>query len=397
VQPPAPPPPRVAFVNGGILGLAGYAEWLRNAFPDGSEIHAEHFILTQALTPSERVIRRVLCQRFWPDPAGYANLDLARFRQEFHAGFQTRRRLVARGLANFDVLHFHRQATAYASLDLMERVPSIVSIDCTQRCVMQDLTGRLERATLSLNLRRDRRIFRRAAAIVSTSEWAARQVRADDPAIDVPIHVLCPPVALERFDPAWPEERLKRAHDGAPPQLLFMGGDFPRKGGYDLLDAWVAGEFHRRAALTIVSDWPIEGNVPDGVHVVRGVQRLTQEWLSVWRSADIFVMPTRNEAFGLVYQEAAAAGIPAIGSALNAVPEIIDHERTGLIVRPRDRAGLIAALERLIASPALRHQMGRASRAAVARVASPEAHRGALMAVIHAVRDAGPPAKRHTS
>jgi glycosyltransferase involved in cell wall biosynthesis len=397
VQPTDSALPRVAFVNGGILGLAGYADWLRHTFPDGSEIHAEHFVLTEALTPSERIIRRALCQRLWPDPAGYTNLDLARFRQEFHAGLQTRRRLVAHGLAQFDVLHFHRQATAYASLDLMERLPSIVSIDCTQRCAAQDLTGRLERATLGLNARRDRRIFRRAAAIVSTSHWAAEEVRADDPSIDVPIHVLYPPVALEPFDAGWADERLLRAKAGAPPQLLFMGGDFPRKGGYDLLEAWAAGGFHRRAALTIVSDWPIAGTLPEGVRRVGGVRSLTADWLSLWRAADIFVMPTRNEAFGLVYQEAAAAGIPAIGTELNAVPEIIEHERTGLLVKPRDRAALMAALDRLIDAPIVRHEMGRAGRAAVERLASPQAHRRALVDLIYTVRAAGPPAKRPAS
>ena len=52
-------------------------------------------------------------------------------------------------------------------------------------------------------------------------------------------------------------------------------------------------------------------------------------------------MPTRNEAFGLVYQEAAAAGLPAIGSRLNAVPEIIADGDTGLLVTPggHPRAG----------------------------------------------------------
>ena len=48
--------------------------------------------------------------------------------------------------------------------------------------------------------------------------------------------------------------------------------------------------------------------------------------------ADIFVMPTRNEAFGLVFQEAAAAGVPAIGTRQNAVPEIIVDGETGLLV-----------------------------------------------------------------
>jgi len=390
-------PPRVAFVNGGILGLGVYADWLRRTFPDDRDIHAEHFVLTEALTPGERAIRRVMCQRFWPDPDGYANFDLARFRQELHAGVQARRRLLARGLERFDVLHFHRQATAYASLDLMARLPSIVSIDCTQSCAMQSMSGRLERRTLGPNVRRDGEVFRRAAAIVTTSQWAERELRREYPDCDTPIHVLYPPVRMEAFDAAWIDQRYAHASQGAVPQLLFVGGDFPRKGGYDLLRAWTEGAFHSRAELCLVTDWPLVDPLPPGVRVVRGVRAYTPSWVALWRSADVFVLPTHNEAFGLVYQEAAAAGLPAIGSDLNAVPEIIRRDRTGLLVKPGDDAALIQAIERLIASPALRRDMGRAACAAVGQDAAPELHRRRLLDLIEAVRLAGPPARSRTS
>ena len=60
----------------------------------------------------------------------------------------------------------------------MARVPSIVSIDCTQTCVLQDATSALERWSLQFNVRRDGEILRRAAAIVATSRWTEREVRA---------------------------------------------------------------------------------------------------------------------------------------------------------------------------------------------------------------------------
>lgn len=100
-------------------------------------------------------------------------------------------------------------------------------------------------------------------------------------------------------------------------------------------------------------------------------------------------MPTRNEAFGLVYQEAAAAGLPAIGSQLNAIPEIIADGQTGLLVTPGDISELAAALERLIASPALREQLGRAARAKIEQDADPEVHRARLVALITQVSQHG--------
>jgi glycosyltransferase involved in cell wall biosynthesis len=372
--------PRVAFVNGGILGLTSYASWARRAFADGRDIHAEHIVLSEDLPVSERIVRRILCQRLWPDLPGSHNLDLARFRRELNAGLQARRRLLARGIDCFDVIHFHRQATAYAGLDLMTRVPSIVSIDCAQTCVLQDATSALERWSFQFNVRRDGAILRRAAAIVSTSQWTAQDLARLYPDCRTPVHVMPNPVRLDFFDRSWIDER--RSRGGARPQCLFIGGDFPRKGGFDLLEAWVRGDLARRADLILVTGWTLPSPLPPGVRVQTGILAHTPEWSAIWHAADLFVMPTRNEAFGLVYQEAAAAGLPTIGSRLNAIPEIIDDGRTGLLVTPGDVSGLVAALERLIASAELREQLGRAARAKIEQDADPDAHRAQLLALI---------------
>jgi starch synthase len=372
--------PRVAFVNGGILGLTSYANWVRQTFADSSDIHAEHFVLSEDPPVSERIVRRILCQKIWPDLPGSRNLDLARFRREMNSGLQARRRLLARGLNQFDVLHFHRQATAYASLDIMARVPSIVSIDCTQTCVVQDATSSLERWSYQFNVRRDGEILKRAAAIVSTSQWTARDVAHLYPACRAPVLVMPNPVQLGWFDSAWIDERRSRA--ASRPQVLFIGGDFPRKGGHDLLEAWTRGEFARRADLTLVTGWPLPSPLPPSVRVQTGIQAHTPEWTGVWRAADVFAMPTRNEAFGLVYQEAAAAGLPAIGSRLNAIPEIIEDGETGLLVTPGHVPELVAALDRLISSAELRERLGRAARAKVELDADPDDHRARLMALI---------------
>jgi glycosyltransferase involved in cell wall biosynthesis len=378
--------PRVAFVNGGILGLLSYAYWIRRAFADERDIHAEHFVLSENPPIPERIVRRILCLPLLPDVRGWRNADLARFRRELNAGLQARRRLRARGLEHFDVLHFHRQATAYASLDLMTRVPSIVSIDCTQTCVLQDATSALERWSFQYNVRRDGEILERAAAIVSTSHWAERDIHTLYPDCRTPIHVLPNPVTLDVFDAAWIDERRARAR--VRPECLFMGGDFVRKGGPDLLEAWTRGRFGDRADLHIVSDARVPSPLPPGVRHQVGVRGQTPEWIAAWRGADLFVMPTRNEAFGLVYQEAAAAGLPAIGSRLNAVPEIIDDGVTGILVPPGDVGAIASALDALIASAELRERLGRAARRKIAVDADPSAHRERLLALIRQV--AGP-------
>jgi glycosyltransferase involved in cell wall biosynthesis len=376
-------PPRVAFVNGGILGLSSYVAWLRAALAGRRDIVPEYIVLTEDLSIAERLRRRVLCQRFWPDPPRLHNLDLARYRRETHAGMLARDRL-RKCHGRFDVLHFHRQATAYGSLDLMRHTPAIISIDCTQSCVLQDMRGPLERWSVAPNVRSDGAVFSRAAAIVSTSHWAEHELRRMYPGCGTPIHVLPNPVSFEYFHRQWIVERAVRAAAGGLPRFLFVGGDFVRKGGYDLLDAWRAGGFAGRAELVLVTDWRV-GPLPPGVSQSRSIQGHTYPWAQAWRQADVFVMPTRNEAFGLVFQEAAAAGLPIVGTRINAIPEIVEDGVSGLLVPPRDRAALVAVMMRLLESSEARERMGRAARARIERDADPDHHRDRLLDLIYEV------------
>lgn len=378
------------FVNSGILGLRTFARFVDEAFVrTPGDIAATQVVLSDHLTTRDRVVRRLLCTRLWHDGwAGITNLDLLRWRAEWNAGLLARRRIdeLERAGRRFDVLHFHRQAAAYASLDRMRTTPSIVSIDCTQRPVVEAARTALERRTYRPNVRRDGRIFRAAKLIVCTSRWAAESLRIEYPDCDTEIAVMPDPVLFEMFDATWADARYARAQrePDARPRVLFVGGDFPRKGGFELLDAWRGGEFGKRAALDLVTGWELpDALLSAGIHVHRNVTAHSEKWRALWRDADLFVLPTRDEAFGLVFQEAAAAGLPAIGTRLNAIPELIDDGRTGLLVPPRDGDALIAALDHLLGSAELRRDMGTRARALVERTADPTVYRERLADAMH--------------
>ena len=308
---------RALFVNSGILGQATLVRFIQNAFADSPDgIRATQVVLTDRLTPAERVVRRLLCLRLWPDGlGGMRNLDLFRYRAEWNSGLLAARRirqLEASG-QRFDVLHFHRQASAYASVSRMRATPTIISIDCTQRCVLQAARSTLEASTYRPNAQRDGEIFRAARLIISTSRWAAACLREEYPDCATEIAVMPNPVEFDSFDPAWIQERYTRAAQtpGYKPRVLFMGGDFLRKGGEDLLSAWREGQLGPKASLDLVTSVPIEAErLPAGVRVHTGITAHSLEWRTLWREADLFVLPTRDEAFGLVYQEAGAAGLP---------------------------------------------------------------------------------------
>jgi starch synthase len=373
---------RALFVNSGILGHASVASLVRDAIERDPRIEATHVDMARPLGARERVRRAVLCAR----PFGATNLDLARWRSELHSGLLAAdriRALLEQEPRGFDVLHFHTQATAYASLGLMSTIPSIVSLDITQHLASLEVPPAL-RFTYRPNVVHDGAVFKRAAAIVSTSRWAADDLRRGYPGSAGKVTVLPYPVRLEHGDAAWIDERRRRA--GASAEFLFVGGDFPRKGGPELLRAWEEGTFSPPHRLTLVTDWPLDGRrIPAGVEVRRGVRPYTPVWRDVWRRADVFVMPARAEAFGMVYQEAAAAGVPAIATRINAVPEIVDDGVTGVLVPPGDSRALVEAMRALAASPDRRRALGASARSRMEAAATIDRYGAALAALVRRI------------
>ena len=382
--------PRVLFVNSGILGHRAVAALLEDV-SRLMDVSSEHINLSGELTLIDRIQRWILSRRFTPRTGAASNLDLRRWREELNVGLFAARRIAAARRANqFDVVHFHPQPTAYASLSLMKRQKAIVSIDATQQLASEETRSPLDRATYVPNMKHDGWVFRRARAIVSTSEWAARSLAANYPDCARKAHVLPYPVR-SCADASLVEARYARAElKHAPVRVLFMGGDFPRKGGLDLLDAWRSAAFGDRATLDLVTDWPIDArDVPPGARVIGGVAPNTPAWEEIWRDADLFVMPTRHEAFGMVFQEAAAAGVPVLATSVNAVPEIVRDGVTGVLVAPGDGRALVAALRTLVDSADLRRRMGAAALERMREEGSTERYARKLEGIIHSVMDAG--------
>jgi glycosyltransferase involved in cell wall biosynthesis len=87
-----------------------------------------------------------------------------------------------------------------------------------------------------------------------------------------------------------------------------------------------------------------------------------EELADRYRRCSLFVLPSGQEGFGIVFLEAMRYGKPCIGGAAGGTPEVIEDGVTGLLVPYGDVAALEAALVRLLESPELRRAMGRAGR-----------------------------------
>jgi glycosyltransferase involved in cell wall biosynthesis len=130
--------------------------------------------------------------------------------------------------------------------------------------------------------------------------------------------------------------------------ILFIGVDWYRKGGPDLIKAFqIVLTQHPDAILTIAGCSPkidipnceVAGYVPiDQIH-------------SYFRKASIFCMPTKIEPFGIVYIEAMAYLLPVVGTDVESISEFIENDKNGYLVKTGDIEGLANVLISLLNDP----------------------------------------------
>src|SRR5690606_21910776 len=147
----------------------------------------------------------------------------------------------------------------------------------------------------------------------------------------------------------------ERAVRAERPRLLFVGGDFERKGGNLLLDVF-RKHLRGRAELHVVTRDPVPAE--DGVHVRRGLQAGSEPLLELYRKASLFVLPTQGDCFSIASLEAMAMGLPVVVSDVGGISDIVEVERSGFLMPPRDGRALREALERLAGDGNLRQQLG---------------------------------------
>lgn len=145
--------------------------------------------------------------------------------------------------------------------------------------------------------------------------------------------------------------------------ILFVGGDFLRKGG-DLLLRTAAWEEFRHCRFHIVTK-SFAGTAGPNVEVYRGMQANSPELRALYAKADLFVLPTRADLSPAVLCEAMAFGIPVVATGVGGLDEIVEEGRTGFIVPVDDEEAFAARVRSLAASPELRERMGRAARTRV--------------------------------
>jgi glycosyltransferase involved in cell wall biosynthesis len=204
-----------------------------------------------------------------------------------------------------------------------------------------------------------RQAYRCAHAVVANSRAAAQQLQKEGLATDR-IHVVANGIDAARFAPRTAGRpvttvltvanlRKEKAHEvllGAAARLA------PR---HPQLKFLIAGDGPRYAELRALAQRL------DVEHQVRFLGH-TEDVPSLLAQADVFVLPSRSEAFPNGAIEAMAAGLPVIASRVGGLLDLIEDGRTGVLVPPDDSQALAAAIESMVVAPGHAAAIGSAAR-----------------------------------
>jgi glycosyltransferase involved in cell wall biosynthesis len=209
-------------------------------------------------------------------------------------------------------------------------------------------------------------VLKHSAAVTTVSGWLKDETQQIAP--DVNPTVAPMPVSTKLFFPG-------NSRDGQ--RLLFVGRLMPQKGVEHLLYALAA--MKTQASLDIVGDGPSRGALEGlarelGVATrVRWHGQLSQSELPrLYQSAAAVVVPSAEEGLGLVAVEALLCETPVVAFDSGGLRDVIQHDRTGLLVPPGDRTALARTLDDLLSRDGRGSDLGKAGRLYALSAFAPE-------------------------
>jgi glycosyltransferase involved in cell wall biosynthesis len=206
------------------------------------------------------------------------------------------------------------------------------------------------------------------------TERAVKQLMASADTRIIPMGV-----DLGDFSPARANDELRQRMGPEGSRILFLGRFAEKKGIPYLLRAMPTILRERpEATLSLVGFGPEEGAIRAEIEALGLGERCrlhgkaNRSEAAAWMaSADLYVGPSivtasgDTEGLGVVFLEALASGTPVVGSDVGGIPDIIEHERTGLLARPEDPEDIARQCLRLLTDQQLRERTLQGATAAI--------------------------------
>lgn len=370
-------PGAVLFVNENLGGHASMHLSLRESLPAVHPGLDARFIDV----PPAGYVRRALSAQL--PLLAPLDLDLHPFRFQL-AESEVARRLVRRACetARPDVLHVYTQSIALRSIDLLRAVPSVVSTDATFLQGAFHLPHRrptrYTSSAVQVAQRFERRVYAAATRLVAQSEWVADCLERAYGIARERIRVV--PFGLNDG----PEPR--RAVSEGLPEVTFVGATLQRKGGERLLRVF-REHLRDRCVLNLVTR---ETVAPEpGVRVISDFEPGDPRLPDLLARTSVFAFPTEMDNSPYCVLEAMRAGVAVVATRVGALPEMIEHGTSGLLVTHDDQ-DLAAAIGSLLDDPVRTAAMGRAARARFEAVYDARRTTRQLLDVLTEAREAFP-------
>ncbi|MET0658672.1 MAG: glycosyltransferase family 4 protein [Steroidobacteraceae bacterium] len=155
--------------------------------------------------------------------------------------------------------------------------------------------------------------------------------------------------------------------------LAYLGLISEAKGAFDLVRAvsQLPSGVRQRVKLTVAGNGELQRIRAMAAPLGAGID--VRSWITaeqrdrLLQEADIYVLPSYFEGVPMSILEALAAGLPVIASRVGGIPEIVAHEKTGLLIEAGDVEALSRQIQRLVTDEALRLEYGKAARISAER------------------------------
>ena len=298
-----------------------------------------------------------------PTEHAFTDGELAEMVGEFSEGVITA--VKADGI-HYDVIHSHYWLSGWVGVLLQEvlGIPQAISFHTLGR--VKDATRRTDDSPSSLlRIAAESEVIARAGCVVASTPAEAAELIEHYAADPERLCVSPPGVDHEVFSPG-PQEPARRALGLAPgPLLLYVGRIQPLKGLDVAIDAFSALAADRPDARLLVLGGP---SGPDGeAELARARARAASsgfgdrvefrgpvahhEVAVAYRAADVLVVPSRSESFGLVAAEAQSCGLPVVASAVGGLAHAVADGESGYLVSGWDPNDFAAAVARVLDDP----------------------------------------------
>jgi len=208
-----------------------------------------------------------------------------------------------------------------------------------------------------------RRLYPRADLVVAISEGIAAELRNAYGLMGGRVHVIPNPVDLERVRQLAAEAVEHPWFGKDDPVILSVGRLHPQKGFVHLIRAFALVRDSMRCRLVILGEGPLRSDLEQLVKDLGLVADVSMPGFELnpykyMQEADLFVLASLYEGFGIVLVEALALGKPVVATRCPSGPdEIIPNENVGILVSPGDEAEMARAILRVLHDPNLARKL----------------------------------------